>query len=138
MKVLIVVLLAACAAGAACAEENVNGGAKDEAPNVAAGEVAFKKCLPCHSVGAGARNKFGPQLNGLDGRMSGTAAGYSFSAPYRSAGIIWNEAIFAAYMKDPQVVIPGAKMTFRGNKDETEVRNLWAYLAQFNDDGAKQ
>ena len=50
MKVLIVTLLVACSAGAAHAQD------------IAAGEIAFKKCLPCHAVGGGAKNKFGPQL----------------------------------------------------------------------------
>ncbi len=43
------------------------------AQDLAAGEQSFKKCLPCHSVGEGAKNKIGPELNGLDGRHSGTA-----------------------------------------------------------------
>jgi cytochrome c2 len=43
------------------------------AQDVAAGEQSFKKCLPCHSIGEGAKNKVGPELNGLDGRKSGTA-----------------------------------------------------------------
>lgn len=129
MNVLIVAMLVAWSAGAARAE--------DVAPDIAAGETSFKKCLPCHAVGAGAKNKFGPQLNGLDGRMSGTAGGYNFPATYRTSGVIWNETTFAAYVKDPQTVIPGAKTTFRAIKDENEAKNLWAYLSQFKADGAK-
>ena len=43
------------------------------AQDAAAGKTSFNKCLPCHSVGEGAKNKVGPELNGLDGRKSGTA-----------------------------------------------------------------
>ena len=46
--------------------------ASAKAQDVAAGEQSFRKCLPCHSVGEDARNKIGPVLNGLDGRVSGT------------------------------------------------------------------
>jgi cytochrome c len=49
------------------------------AQDVAAGEQSFKKCMPCHSIGEGAKNKVGPELNGLDGRHSGSAPGYSYS-----------------------------------------------------------
>ena len=49
------------------------------AQDAAAGEQSFKKCLPCHSIGEGAKNKVGPELNGIDGRHSGTAPGYSYS-----------------------------------------------------------
>ena len=32
------------------------------AQDVAAGETSFRKCFPCHAVGADARNKTGPIL----------------------------------------------------------------------------
>ena len=43
------------------------------AQDVAAGKSSFNKCLACHAIGEGAKNKVGPELNGLDGRKSGTA-----------------------------------------------------------------
>src|SRR5262249_9450402 len=49
------------------------------AQDAAAGEAVFRQCLPCHSVGEGAKNKVGPELNGLDGRKAGTAEAYSYS-----------------------------------------------------------
>ncbi len=49
------------------------------AQDVAAGEQSFKKCFPCHSIGEGAKNKVGPELNGLDGRHSGSAPDYNYS-----------------------------------------------------------
>ena len=107
------------------------------AQDAGAGEIAFKKCLPCHAVGHGARNKFGPQLNGLDGRMSGTAGGYKYSAAYKTARIVWNETTFVEYIKDPKWLIPGVKMGFRGVGSDAEAMNLWAYLSQFNADGTK-
>jgi cytochrome c len=42
------------------------------AQDVAAGKTSFNKCLACHAIGEGAKNKVGPALNGLDGRKSGT------------------------------------------------------------------
>ena len=47
------------------------------AQDAAAGKTSFNKCLPCHSIGEGAKNKVGPELNGLDGRHSGTAPDYN-------------------------------------------------------------
>jgi cytochrome c len=109
-----------------------------QAQDVAAGEQSFKKCLPCHSIGEGAKNKVGPELNGLDGRHSGTASGYSYSDANKNSGITWNEAQFKEYIKDPKAKIPGTKMIFPGIKNETEVNNLWAYLKQFDADGKKK
>ena len=105
------------------------------AQDAAAGKISFNKCLPCHSIGEGAKNKVGPELNGLDGRKSGTAPDYSYSDANKNSGITWNEAQFKEYIKDPKAKVPGTKMTFAGIKNETEINNLWAYVSQFDKDG---
>ena len=105
------------------------------AQDVAAGKSSFNKCLACHAVGENAKNKVGPELNGLNGRKSGTAEGYSYSDANKNSGITWDEATFKEYIKDPKAKIPGTKMAFAGIKKETEVNDLWAFLAQFDKDG---
>ena len=107
------------------------------AQDVAAGEQSFKKCLPCHSIGEGAKNKVGPELNGIDGRHSGTAPGYSYSEANKKSGITWGKAQFLEYIKDPRAKIPGTKMIFPGIKNEKEAESLWAYLSSFGADGKK-
>ncbi|HEY5217390.1 MAG TPA: cytochrome c family protein [Pseudolabrys sp.] len=109
-----------------------------QAQDAAAGEQSFKKCLPCHAIGEGAKTKVGPQLNGIDGRKSGTAEGYSYSDANKNSGITWNEAAFKEYIKDPRAKVPGTKMIFAGIKNEKEVGDLWAYLASFGADGKKK
>lgn len=105
------------------------------AQDVAAGKTSFAKCLACHAIGEGAKNKVGPELNGLDGRKSGTAEGYSYTDANKNSGVTWNEAQFKEYIKDPKAKIPGTKMAFAGIKKETEVNDLWAYVSQFDKDG---
>jgi len=109
-----------------------------QAQDVAAGEQVFKKCFPCHSIGEGAKNKVGPELNGLDGRHSGTAPDYSYSDANKNSGIVWAEATFKDYIKDPKAKIPGTKMIFPGLPNEVDRNNLWAYLKQFGPDGKKK
>jgi cytochrome c len=105
------------------------------AQDVAAGQHSFNKCLPCHAIGPDAENKIGPELNGLDGRHSGTAPNYSYSDANKNSGIVWGEATFKEYIKDPAAMIPGTKMTFLGIKNDQEVSDLWAYVKQFDADG---
>jgi cytochrome c len=105
------------------------------AQDVAAGKSSFNKCLACHAVGEGAKNKVGPELNGLNGRKSGSAPGYSYSDANKNSGLTWDEATFKEYIKDPKAKIPGTKMAFAGIKKETEINDLWAFLAQFDADG---
>ena len=109
-----------------------------QAQDVAAGEQSFKKCFPCHSIGEGAKNKVGPELNGIDGRHSGSAPDYSYSDANKNSGITWNEAVFKEYIKDPRAKIPSTKMIFAGIKNEKETGDLWAYLKQFGPDGTKK
>jgi cytochrome c len=105
------------------------------AQDVAAGKASFNKCMACHAIGAGAKNKIGPELNGLDGRHSGTAPDFSYSDANKNSGITWNEAQFKDYIKDPKAKIPGTKMVFAGIKNEKEVDDLWAFLAKYDKDG---
>ena len=64
------------------------------AQDLAAGETAFRKCQICHDVGEGAKNKLGPELNGLDRRKAGTVEGYAYSDADKNSGIVWSEATF--------------------------------------------
>jgi len=126
MKLLVIAGIALATIGIANAQD------------LGAGEQSFRKCTPCHAVGDGATNKVGPVLNGLDGRKSGTIEGYSYSEANKKADITWSEASFKDYIKAPMAKVPGTKMAFAGIKNDTEIANLWAYLAQFKTDGSKK
>lgn len=107
------------------------------AQDVAAGERSWNKCRACHQIGETAKNAVGPLLNGLFGRAAGTIEGYNYSPANKGSGITWDEAVFAEYIKDPKARIPGTKMTFAGIKNEQEIRDLTAFLKQFDRDGKK-
>ena len=105
------------------------------AQDLTAGATSYKKCVTCHDVGPTAKNKVGPQLNGLDGRKSGTIAGYNYSEANKASGITWSEAAFLDYIRDPKAKIPGTKMIFPGIKNEGEAKSLWAYIKQYDAEG---
>jgi cytochrome c len=128
--------IAAAAVLAAMAQSLVVIGA--QAQDAAAGEQSFKKCLACHAIGEGAKNKIGPELNGLDGRKSGTAPDFNYSDANKNSGITWDKATFLEYINDPRAKIPGTKMIFPGIKNEKEAGDLWAYLSSIGADGKKK
>jgi cytochrome c len=105
------------------------------AQDATAGKSSFNKCMACHAIGAGAKNKVGPELNGIDGRKSGTAEGYSYSDANKNSGITWTKDQFLEYIKEPKAKIPGTKMVFAGIKNEKEANDLWAFLSQYDKDG---
>src|SRR5438045_3638369 len=76
------------------------------AQDVAAGKTSFNKCMACHAIGEGAKNKVGPELNGLDGRKAGTAPDYTYSDANKNSGITWSKEQFLEYIKDPRAKIP--------------------------------
>jgi cytochrome c len=105
------------------------------AQDLAAGEISFSRCLGCHAIGVNAKNKIGPQLNGIDGRKCGAAEGYTYSPANKDCAFTWNETDFVQYIRDPKAKIPGTKKSISGIRDQSEARNLWAYLRQFAPDG---
>ena len=105
------------------------------AQDMAKGQAAFRICMACHSIGPGAKNKIGPELNGLDGRKAGAVAAFNYSDANKNSGIVWNEANFKEYIKDPRAKVPGTKMILAGIKNEQEVNDLWAYIKQFDAEG---
>lgn len=108
------------------------------AQDIVAGERSFNKCRACHQVGVTAKNGVGPKLNGLLGRPAGSVDGFNYSAANKSSGIIWDEAVFVEYIKDPKVRMPGTRMNFPGIKNEQEVKDLVAFLTQFDKEGGKK
>lgn len=108
-----------------------------QAQDAAAGERVFAPCKACHQIGEPAKNTVGPVLNGIIGRKAGTVEGYSYSAANKNSGLTWDEATFAEYIKDPKAKVPGTKMIYPGLKDEQKVKDLIAYLKQFDAIGKK-
>ena len=105
-----------------------------QAQDAAAGQTGFALCGICHAVGEGAANKLGPILNGLEGRQSGSVAGYDYSPAIKSANITWSETTFKDFMANPSAKVPGTKMVVTVG-DPSAAANLWAYLKQFGPDG---
>ena len=99
------------------------------------GKTVFNVCLACHTIGPGAENKIGPELNGLDGRKAGTVPNFDYSDANKSSGIVWNEETFEDYIKNPAAKVPGTKMIFPGIKNEQQEKDVWAYISQFDSDG---
>ncbi|MHC8366423.1 c-type cytochrome [Pseudomonas sp. ZT5P21] len=106
-------------------------------PAVAAGDAEAgaklftRICGGCHQVGESARGGFGPQLNGIFGRPSGSVADYQYSDAMKSAGIVWTRETLTAYLEAPKKVVPGTRMIFWGLSDAEKIEDVLAYLQTF-------
>ncbi|MDE0924205.1 MAG: cytochrome c family protein [Aurantimonas coralicida] len=104
-----------------------------------AGKKVFRKCQACHAVGEGAKNKVGPELNGIVGEAIAAVEGYSFSpalVAYAEEHPTWNVEELSAWLADPRGLVKGTKMVFPGLKKPEDVANVIAYLATFDENGA--
>ena len=98
------------------------------------GEKAFKKCKSCHQIGAGAKNKTGPHLNGIFGRKIGAIEGFKYSKVFKAMkdeGRFWDEESMAAFLAAPKKYAKGTKMSFSGFKKDEDIVSTIEYLKSF-------
>ena len=99
------------------------------------GALVFNQCRACHAIGPGARNKVGPELNGIVGRKAASVPGFNYSKAMKEAaakGLIWNDQNLSAYLESPDTFLPNGVMAFSGVKREEDLKNLIAYLKTQN------
>jgi cytochrome c len=110
--------------------------------DAAKGEKVFKKCMSCHMVGDGAKNKVGPALNDVFGRTAGTYEDYKYGKSIVAAGeagLVWNDEEIFEYLKDPKKYLRAklddkkakSKMSFKLKKED-ERKDVIAYLKTFS------
>lgn len=94
--------------------------------DLVAGMRSYAKCLACHSP---EYNRTGPLHCGLLGRKAGSVKGYAYTNAMRGSGITWDVDTLNTFLSAPLEMVPGTSMGFAGISDDTERRNLIAWLA---------
>ncbi|HEX2115790.1 MAG TPA: cytochrome c family protein [Alphaproteobacteria bacterium] len=93
----------------------------------ARGEQLWRKCASCHTLDANGRNRAGPRLHGIFGRVAGSVPDYSYSEALKKSGIVWDDATLDAYLKDAEAFVPGTKM-YGGLSQDADREDLLAFL----------
>ena len=105
-----------------------------DAALVEAGAKVFKKCKACHQVGEGAKNKVGPQLNGIVGASIGAVEGFKYSKALKAKadeGAKWDETALRGFLAKPRAWAKGTKMSFAGLKNAEDQAAVIEYLKSF-------
>jgi cytochrome c len=120
-----------------------------EVGDIEEGKKAFNQCQTCHVVQneagevlAGRNAKTGPNLYGVFGRQAGTYPDFKYGDDIVAAGakgLIWDEASFIAYTKNPTEFLkeyledPRARgmMQFRV-RNESDAYDLYAFISSLS------
>jgi cytochrome c len=101
--------------------------------DVAKGQQVAGRCQQCHDFSKGGPDKIGPNLWAVIGRPRAAHASFSYSSAMSSSHAPWTfEALFK-YLKSPQAVVPGTKMSFAGLPSAQDRIDLLAWLRTQSD-----
>jgi cytochrome c len=101
--------------------------------DVKKGEADTKPCLACHDFSKDGKAKVGPPLYGVVGRKVASVPGFSYSDTLKKMGGEWTYEELFQFIKAPQAMEPGTKMTFPGDKDPQHRADILAYLQTLSD-----
>lgn len=92
------------------------------------GERALLRCISCHSAEPNI-HKTGPSLAGIWRQKAGTVGGFiRYSEPLKQSQVIWDRDTLDTWLRDPQKLIPGNRMTMNGIEDVQSRQDIIAYL----------
>ena len=103
------------------------------------GAEVFSECKSCHQVGQGARNRVGPQLNGIFGRQAAAVEGFKYSdslVRMGHDGLVWTLDTLDAYIENPKAFASRTRMNYRGLDDAEKRADLLAFLRIYSDNPA--
>ena len=85
-----------------------------------------KRCGGCHSLD---RDKEGPRLGGVYGRVAGSVDSFQYSDALKKSKITWTEATLDKWLTDTEKLVPDNDMSFHVESSD-ERGEIIAYLKQ--------
>ena len=98
-----------------------------QTPPAGNGKALFeRRCGGCHALD---RDKEGPRLGDVVGRVSGSVASFEYSDALKKSKITWNEESLEKWLTDPAKLVPNNDMSFH-LENAGERREIIGYLKQ--------
>src|SRR4029453_1373296 len=92
------------------------------------GAAAYRLCAACHSLQLCVPLS-GPSLGNLWGKRAATTSDFGrYTDALKKTEIVWDEDTLYAWVADPQAMVPGTTMTFRGVENDKTRANLIPFL----------
>jgi cytochrome c len=102
--------------------------AQDQPQMVRDGAKAYRLCAACHSLQSGV-NLSGPSLANVWGRKVASLTDFKrYTEVLKQQDFVWDEISLNGWIADPQAMVAGTTMTFRGVADDRTRADLIAFL----------
>ena len=92
-----------------------------EPPTANGKELFERRCGGCHALD---RDKEGPRLAGVYGRMAGSVDSFDYSEALKESGVIWNDESLNKWLTDPDQFLPNNNMAFISKSPASIVTSL--------------
>lgn len=92
------------------------------------GKKLFKKCIMCHSIAEGGKNKIGPNLWNIVNAKKASNSSYNYSNALSQYGGIWDVESLFKFLYNPKQYVEGTSMSFIGIKNFQNIANIIKYL----------
>ena len=89
-------------------------------------ELFEKRCGGCHALD---RDKEGPRLRGVYGRVAGAVDSFQYSDALKKSKFTWNETTLDKWLTDTEKLVPDNDMSFHVEKSD-ERSEIISYLKQ--------
>ena len=89
-------------------------------------ELFDRRCSGCHALD---RDKEGPRLRGVYGRVAGSVASFQYSDALKKSNIRWTEETLDKWLTDTERLVPDNDMSFHVERP-AERSEIIAYLKQ--------
>jgi cytochrome c len=96
--------------------------------DIAAGKALSGRCVGCHDLTSANTNKIGPGLYDIVGRPLAARPGFNYSSALSSKGGSWTPSDLFEFLREPQIYLPGTRMSASGIENPQDRINLIAYL----------
>ena len=88
---------------------------------------SFRKCVSCHTIEEGGRNKMGPNLWNIMNRGIGQMENYKYSKKFSAwakKNTIWTPVLMNQWLTKSRSMVKGTKMNFREKKESKRAATI--------------
>jgi len=88
---------------------------------------SFRKCVSCHTIEEGGRNKMGPNLWNIMNRGIGKMENYKYSkkfSAWASVNPMWTPSLMNEWLTKSRNMVKGTKMNFREKKESKRAATI--------------